>query len=51
MIGNWQEALVTVVAIVVGVIVVRRVWRFFVCGDACSCSECSKECSHRKNEK
>ena len=51
MIGGWQEAVVTVVAIVVGVIVVRRVWRFFVCGDVCSCSECGKECGHRKKEK
>ena len=51
MIGGWQEAVVAVVAIVVGVIMVRRVWRFFVCGDVCSCSECGKECGHRKKEK
>ena len=51
MIGGWQEAVVAVVAIVVGVLVVRRVWRFFVCGDSCSCAECSKECNHRKREK
>ena len=51
MIGGWQETVVAVVAIIVGVVVVRRVWRFFVCGDSCSCSECGKECSHRRNDK
>ena len=51
MIGGWQETVVAVVAIVVGVLVVRRVWRFFVCGDSCSCAECDKECSHRRNGK
>ena len=51
MIGNWQEAVVAVVAIVVGVIVARRLWYFFACGSNCSCSECGKECSHRRNEK
>lgn len=51
MIENWQEAVVAVVAIVVCVLVVRRIWRFFICGDSCSCSECGKECSHRKNKK
>ena len=50
MIVSWQEAVVAVVAVVVGVIVVRRIWRFFVCGDSCSCSDCSKECSHRKDK-
>ena len=51
MIGGWQEAVVAVVAIVVGVVVVRRVWHFFVCGDSYSCSECTKECNHRRKEK
>lgn len=51
MIASWQEAVVAVVAVVVGVIVVRRIWRFFVCGDSCSCSDCSKECKHRKEQK
>ena len=50
MIASWQEAVVAVVAVVVGVIVVRRIWRFFVCGDSCSCSDCSKECKHRKEQ-
>lgn len=50
MIDNWQNIVVAVVAIVVGVILVRRIWRFFVCGDSCSCSECSKECAHRKDK-
>ena len=51
MIGGWQEAVVAVVAIVVGILIVRRVWRFFICGESCSCSECGKECCHRRNEK
>lgn len=48
MICDWQETIVAVVAIVVSIVVIRRVWRFFVCGDSCACSECSKECRHRK---
>lgn len=48
---NWQELAVAIIAIVVGVAVVRRVWRFFVCGDSCSCEDCGKECSHRKSKK
>ena len=48
MITNWQDVAVAVIAIVVGVMVVRRIWRFFVCGDSCSCADCGKECSHRK---
>jgi hypothetical protein len=51
MMESWQDVVVAVVAIVVGILVVRRVWRFFVCGDSCSCSDCSKECAHRKGEK
>ena len=51
MIESWQEVVVAVVAIVVAVIVVRRVWRFFTCGGSCSCSECDKECTCRKNVK
>ena len=50
MIASWQEVVVAVVAIVVAIIVVRRVWRLFVCGDSCSCSECGKECAHRKDK-
>ena len=50
MMANWQDIVVGGVAIVVGVIVVRRIWRFFVCGDSCSCQECGKECAHRKRE-
>ena len=48
---DWQSVVVAVVAIVVGILVVRRVWRFFLCGDSCSCSECGKECKHRRVKK
>ena len=49
MIANWQDKAVVFIAVVVGVLVVRRILRFFVCGDSCSCTECSKECEHRKD--
>ena len=48
MMGNWQEVVVATVAIVAGILVIRRVWRFFICGDSCSCEECGKECARRK---
>ncbi|MBO7283248.1 MAG: hypothetical protein J6U73_07640 [Alistipes sp.] len=51
MIANWQDKAVVFIAVVVSILVVRRILRFFICGDSCSCSECGKECSHRRNKK
>ena len=49
---TWQDWSVAAIAIVVTIILVRRIWRFFVCGDtASSCDGCNKECSHRKRSK
>ena len=48
---TWQDLCVGVIAIIVTLVVVRRIWRFFICGDtSSSCEGCSKECSHRKKK-
>ncbi|MBQ5594907.1 MAG: hypothetical protein IIU78_04280 [Alistipes sp.] len=51
MIANWQELAVAIIAVVVAIALVRRVWRFFFCNEGCSCSECNKECNRRKVDK
>ena len=51
MIANWQELAVAVIAVVVVIALVRRVWHFFFCNEGCSCSECNKECNRRKVDK
>jgi hypothetical protein len=46
---TWQEWAVIVIAIIVGVVLTHRIWRFFVCGDTgSSCDSCNKECHHRR---
>ncbi|MBR4870745.1 MAG: hypothetical protein IKU96_01090 [Alistipes sp.] len=46
---TWQDWSVAAIAVVVAIVLVRRVWRFVVCGDTSStCEGCNKECSHRK---
>ena len=45
---TWQDWGVAVVAVVVAIILVRRVWRFFACGERNACDGCTKECNRRK---
>lgn len=44
---NWQDIIVWIVALVVAIVVARKIWRFFACRDASKCSSCSKECRRR----
>ncbi|MBO7311416.1 MAG: hypothetical protein J6U82_01220 [Alistipes sp.] len=48
---NNQEIAVIAIAIVVGIILIRRIWNFFFCQENSSCAECSKECNRRKQTK
>ncbi|MBR2866987.1 MAG: hypothetical protein IKC12_04630 [Alistipes sp.] len=44
-----QEWIVLAVAVVVGIVLVHKVWHFFTCGPSGgSCDGCSKDCRHRK---
>ncbi|MBQ3248511.1 MAG: hypothetical protein IJB03_02480 [Alistipes sp.] len=43
-----QEWIVLAVAVVVAIVLVRKVWRFFTCGPTSSCDGCGKDCPHRK---
>lgn len=45
---GWQETVVAIVAVVVAVLVIRRVWHFFKCRGESACDGCNKECSHRR---
>ena len=44
---NWQEIVVWAIAVVVAIVVARKIWRFFACRDSAKCSSCDKECRHR----
>lgn len=44
---DWQDWIVALVAVVVGIVLVRKAWRLFTCRDT-QCSSCNKECNHRK---
>lgn len=46
---NWQEIAVYIIGGLAVVAVVRKLWRLFVCRDSSACSDCSKECPHRKS--
>ncbi|MBO5900924.1 MAG: hypothetical protein J6Q36_00730 [Alistipes sp.] len=45
---TWQDLTVWAVAVVVFVLLVVRVWRFFKCRGTTACDGCSKECDHRR---
>ncbi|MBP3547520.1 MAG: hypothetical protein J6J64_02460 [Alistipes sp.] len=47
---STQEWIVALVAVVVGIVVVHKVVRFFRCPTESSCDGCSKECSHRRGK-
>lgn len=49
--GNvgWQDIAVAIIAIAVGVLLMRRVWQFFFCGRRSACEGCQKECNRRHN--
>lgn len=44
---SWQEWIIAAIAVVVAIIVARRIWHLFTCGTT-QCSSCDKECPHRK---
>ena len=45
---TWQDMTVWAVAVVVFVLLVVRVWRFFKCRGTTACDLCDKECDHRR---
>lgn len=48
MIMNWQDWAVAIIAALVGIALIRRIWRFFTCSESSACSACNKECNRRK---
>ena len=45
---SWQDWAVAVIAVVVAIALVVRIWRFFTCHNQSKCSSCDKECKLRK---
>ncbi|MBR5853153.1 MAG: hypothetical protein IKY74_03020 [Alistipes sp.] len=49
-VAHWQDVAVVIIAIIVGIVIIHKLWHFFHCGPQCDCSGCTKECNHRKRE-
>ena len=44
---NWQDLAVAVIAVVVIIALIVRIWRFFTCHETSKWSSCEKECKLR----
>ncbi|MBO5672538.1 MAG: hypothetical protein J6R81_05135 [Alistipes sp.] len=46
---HWQDIVVAIIAIIVAILLIHRVWQFFFCGRHSACDGCAKECRRRHN--